>query len=267
MGNWGREFLFAIAIVLLASSLAFAIDCAGSTPPCGGSKQCYGTNEICSQTTAGSCECVPALCPAPGQKTYLDATYTNDNNAPQGDLDASLYFIQPDANGIGMKKPVAGGLIIVDSGQYVQGSMNYEPFSTGPNANKVCKAFTDQNGNLNIKLEHPPGGMLISHNIIFCPYVDTSVEGQKDLAICARLADENGQVYGSVDYADIPDCDSSWGAQGSLQIMINGAQQNMWDALAPSETSVSASNSNPPQAQVTFCWALALVFGLLLSAS
>ena len=41
----------------------------------------------------------------------------------------------------------------------------------------------------------------------------------------------------------------------------------MGDALAPAETSVTAINTNPAQGQVTFCWSLAVVFGLLLAAS
>lgn len=261
--------LLSIAIFLiLLTTFAHADPCIGENPPCdNGLKQCADPTEICTEIS-GVCECIPAVCPTPGERTYLDALYTNENNEDYGNLEVELYFIEADTSGKGVVKPVEGGLIIIDSGRYVTGSSTYTPAVTDePLANKACKAFADEDGMLNIKLKHPQGGMKIDHRIIFCPYVENSASGQNDLAICARLLDENGNLHESIDYSDIPNCDDSWTASMREDVVVKETPKKIWDGLVPAETSVSAFNNSPPTAQVTFCWSMAIVFGLLLAAS
>jgi len=268
MGNGTRLFSIVFVFIFLAG-FAFSQDtCAGTNPPCeDGIKTCVNPNEVCAGVN-GFCKCIAAVCPAPATPVYIDAFYSHENNALKGDLEIELYFIETDKDTAqGVKKRVDGGLIVIDSGRYVKDSQTYTPFLDQKLANKACKAFTDSNGIAKLSIEAPKGGMRINHRIIFCPYVKQSVQGQKDMAICLRLTDENGKLHEIIDYTDIPNCDDAWTAPGQTKATVNGVQSDIWIALAPAETSIEAVNTSPPQAQVAFCWALAIVFGLLLSAS
>ncbi|MFH1306231.1 MAG: hypothetical protein ABIH83_01060 [Candidatus Micrarchaeota archaeon] len=257
----GRVGLGVFLALILFISLVAGADCEGS-PPCDG-KECADENLECVEA-AGKCTC-QSICTEPPKRTYIEAFYEDYKSTKnKGTLDINVFYID-DSGQVPEKKPVEGGLVIIDSGAYVKGG-GYDPFG-GAGANKVCRATTDSEGKILVNLPHPSGGQKITHRIIFCPYTDmTSEGGKEDLAVCARLYDNNADVYEKINWQEIPVCEGNQ-PDPENNMLFNGEDVKKADRIGPSETSVEAINNNPSAAATTFCWALAIVFGLLLSAS
>ncbi len=261
-GGKSVKIFFVLVLISFLSGFLHSIVCEGSDPPCDiSAKTCaQGSDYTCQEGSDGKCQCVPAVCPAPATSTFMNVFYEHEKNAPDGKLEIELYYITADPiSGEGVVNYVKGGLIIIDGGRYVGGA-TFDPYGS-ISASKVCKTFTNSNGKVAIKFPFPQNPMKKDFRVIFCPYVDSTA--QDDLAVCARVSDEKANLHKQLDYTQIPNCDDSWPASALQTISINSETKNIWDALAPSETSFEVLNNSAPRAQTAFCWGLALVFGLL----
>ncbi len=132
---------------------------------------------------------------------------------------------------------------------------------------KSCKMVTGADGTVSAKVNYPPGATCSQVRTVFCPYTkdNTLEDGQTTMAECAGLADDNGKPITRLDWKNplLKDC------TGAAQNTVHGSlsNQDLGNDYRSSAESVTICNNQPSDSQTSFCWGLALVFGLLFSAS
>ncbi len=197
-----------------------------------------------------------AICYDSANTTYVQLN--SDCNAPGQFCNVEAYvYTMVSAPGATTPKSegVSGGLVILSWGQ---------------GTSRACKMVTGSDGKNTAKLSgpnYPPGATCWNVRAVFCPFTkDNTIEsGQTTMAACAGLVDDAGKSITRIDWnqaSQLPDC-----AAPAHAVNNSAMNQDLSPFFRPSQDSTMICNSGPSAGQVSFCWGLALVFGLLFSAS
>lgn len=157
---------------------------------------------------------------------------------------------------------VDGGLIIVKWGAY-SGISNDA-------TDGVCRMVTGTDGKNKATLPFPPANSSYTYTSNFCPYTannnDPSEPQMQWMANCAKLKLASGEAIELLDWEDIEVCPDSADNDVFVELDSSGEEKDCGTKYLPSTNYITVKNDAYSPQVTTFCWLLALIFGLMFAA-